>query len=117
MKKYSVSKISLTISLSILVLILIVPAAHAAKSEDNVQDNTITAFNETSTPYDQQAELKDPAESNDGDTSSSSPELCISLSDKLKWFFSFETPDFIDDLYDKRDDFNYRAFVGFHIVL
>jgi hypothetical protein len=116
LKKHSLSKIYLTISLIIFALIFIVPVAHAAKSEDNAPDNTITAFNETPDHSDQQAELKDPSENN-GNTPSSAPELCISLSDKLKWFFSFETPDFIDDLYDNRDDFNYRAFVGFHIVL
>jgi hypothetical protein len=98
-------------------LIFIVPLAQATETEDNATENAITTFNEEPIHTDQHDESRDAVEKSDGNISSSSPELCISLNDKLKWFFAFETPEYIDDLYDKRDDFNYRAFVGFHIAL
>jgi hypothetical protein len=117
LKKQNLSKITLIISLIIIALIFIVPVAQATISEDDATGNTITTFNEAPNHTDQQDALKGSVEKSDGNAPSSSPELCIALNDKLKWFFAFETPDFIEDLYDERDDFNYRAFVGFHIAL
>ena len=111
-------KISSIISSVIFILIFIVPLAQATESDDDATGNTITTYNEAPTHSDQQDESKNvDDEKNGGDTSSSSSELSISLNDKLKWFFSFETPDYLNDLYDKRDDFNYRAFIGFHIAI
>jgi hypothetical protein len=95
-----------------------VPLAQATESTDEATGNTITTFNDAPNYSDQQDESKDADDGrNDGNTSSSSSELCISLNDKLKWFLSFETPDYLNDLHDMKDDLNYRAFIGFHIAI
>jgi hypothetical protein len=75
-------------------------------------------FNESTNDSEQIDALKDIIHrKTDANKSSSSPDLYISLDEKLQWFFSFEKPDFIDDPYENKDYYNYRTTFGIHIVL
>lgn len=92
--------------------------AKASETENNAASDTKVPFNEAINGSAQNDEAKDILqEENDANTSSSSPELSLSLNEKLQWFFSVEKPDFINDPYENEDYDNYRATFGFQFPL
>ena len=118
MIKHGLLKIISIVTLIIFTVIFLSPVSQASESKNKVSSDTSMTFNESGNNSDQLDALKETVhKKNDDTTSSSSPELSLSLNEKLQWFFSFENPDFIDDPYENKDYDNYRATFGFHIAL
>ncbi len=91
--------------------------AQASESENNVTRDTTMTSNESAFDSEKIDEVQDIIREKNYSNTTSSSELCLSLNEKLKWFFSLKKPDFIDDPYENRDYYNYRATFGIHIAL
>lgn len=111
-KQYILKLISI---ISLISSLFIVSIARAAEPENYVKNDTTMTIHESNNNSVQKSDILQ--EQIDFITPPKTSEVCISLNDKLRWFFSLEKPDFIKDLYENQFDFNYRATIGFHIAL